>query len=73
MKELQGALFRLSSARSACDKAELSELSNHINKINIGIRTVKNHLQKIYSSAPVSYNIKKMYDDLETVIGDSNE
>ena len=74
LEELQGALFRLTSAQSFCAKAELPDMSGHLRKMSHDVNMMKIHLQNIYKNNKILYtDVKKAYDSLEIVIGENNE
>lgn len=68
LKELQGALFRLTGASTFCAKAELNDFSNHLKEMARAVKVMETHLKNIYKNSIVPYDVIKMYADLETVI-----
>lgn len=73
LKKLQGATVKLVGANFYCEHAELLEFSKHLRKIIKDINTMSQHLHNVYKSSPIMYNeAQKLYNTIETVIGENN-
>jgi hypothetical protein len=73
MRELQKAKSNLVVASWSAEHASMSEISVHLRKITNDINTISQHLHNVYKKERMVYtDVHKMYESLETVIGETN-
>jgi hypothetical protein len=68
LKELQGAVFRLSTASSFCAQADMLDVSKNLREMASAVSFIMKHLREVYKSGPVDYNTMRMFANLETIV-----
>lgn len=73
MRELQSALTAMVRAEFFCAHAGFDEVGKNLRQMAAGIKHIRGYLDTVYKKSPVSYNLIKMYANLETVVEPDGE